>query len=103
MPRPWRGTRIWRKRWGQLHAAVRDLAETRWSARGPAVLAAAARAIAREQARLDAALLGLVGDVDGRDDVVPRAETEDRGRGVPAHRARAWTGTAPAGTPPPPA
>jgi hypothetical protein len=44
----------------RLRAAVSDLAATRWSARGPGMLAAAARALAREQARLDAAMLRLV-------------------------------------------
>ena len=58
----------------RLHAVISDLADTRWSSRGPAVLAAAARAVAREQARLDAALLRLVGDVDTRADIIPRAK-----------------------------
>src|SRR3954468_18381857 len=61
---------------GAVHS---DLAETRWSARGPGVLAAALRALASEQARLDAAMLGLVGDVDGRDDVIPRVKPKTAG------------------------
>ena len=71
----------------RLHAVIGELADTRWSTRGPAVVAAGARALAREQARLDAAVLTLVGDVDARADVVPRAKPKDRGGGVPAHRA----------------
>ena len=58
----------------KLHAAVTDLADTRWAARGPAVLTAALRVLAREQSRLDAATLRLIADVDARDDVVPGAK-----------------------------
>jgi hypothetical protein len=65
----------------RLHEAITDLADTRWSARGPRVLAAGLRALAREQARLDAATLRLVGDVDGRDDVMPRAKPKTAGAG----------------------
>src|SRR4051794_16579450 len=78
----------------RLQADISDLAETRWSARGPGVLAAALRALAREQARLDAAMLGLVGDVDARDDVIPRAKPKTAGAaflraalGLDRHRA----------------
>ena len=85
----------------RLHEQISDLAETRWSARGPQVLAAAARALARQQARLDAALLGLVGDVDGRADVVPRAKPTTAGAaflrtalGMDRHRAARDAGTA---------
>src|SRR4051812_20433293 len=37
----------------RLQAAIRTVAGTRWSTRGPGVLAAALRALARVQARLD--------------------------------------------------
>jgi hypothetical protein len=63
----------------RLQAAITDLAETRWTARGPAVLTAALRALTREQSRLDAATLRLIGDVDVRDDVVPRAKPKSAG------------------------
>jgi len=63
----------------RLHAAITDLAGTRWAARGPDVLVAALRAVTVEQARLDAAALRLIGDVDGRDDVVPRAKPKTAG------------------------
>jgi hypothetical protein len=78
----------------RLHEAITDLSQTRWSARGPAVLAAGLRALAREQARLDSAALRLVGDVDGRDDVVLRAKPRTAGAaflrtalGLERHRA----------------
>jgi hypothetical protein len=77
-----------------LDAARSILADIRWFTRGPALLAAAARALAREQASLDAALLELVEDVDGRDDVVPRAKPKTAGGtflrtalGLDRHRA----------------
>src|SRR3954469_9014242 len=93
----------------RVHAAISDLTGTRWPARAPAVWAGGLRALAREQARLDAAVLGLVGDVDGRDDVIPRAKPQtaaaallrtgrgvDRGRaGHEADLARLVTGACP--------
>src|SRR4051812_29678689 len=63
----------------RLQAAVTDLADTRWSARGGAVPTAALRALTREQSRLDAATLRLIADVDARDDVVPRAKPKSAG------------------------
>src|SRR4051794_23339861 len=63
----------------RLQAAVADLADTRWGARGPAVLTAALRALTREQSRFDAATLRLIADVDARDDVVPRAKPKSAG------------------------
>src|SRR4051812_3593318 len=85
----------------RLHAAISDLAGTRWSARAPAVVAAGLRAVAREQARLDAARLALVGDVEGRDDVVPRAQPSTAGAaflraalGLDRHHAGREAGTA---------
>jgi hypothetical protein len=63
----------------RLQAAITDLADTRWAARGPAVLTAALRALAREQSRLDAATLRLIADVDARDDVVPGARPKSAG------------------------
>src|SRR3954454_24759381 len=85
----------------RLHAAISDLAGARWAARAPAVWAAGLRALAREQARLDAAKLALVGDVDGRDDVVPRAKPTTAGAtclrtalGVDRHHAGREAGTA---------
>jgi hypothetical protein len=77
-----------------LDAALDILADIRWSTRGPGVLAAGARAVARRQARLDAAALRLVGDVDAREDVVPRAKPKTAGAaflrtalGLDRHRA----------------
>jgi hypothetical protein len=63
----------------RLQAAITDLANTRWAARGPAVLTAALRALAREQSQLDAATLRLIADVDARDDVVPGAKPKSAG------------------------
>jgi hypothetical protein len=56
-----------------LHEAITEVAQTRWPARGPEVVAAAVRVLAREQARLDAAQLTVLHQVETRDDVVPRA------------------------------
>src|SRR3954462_9080620 len=55
---------------------ISDLTDTRWACRGPAVVAAAVRAIARQQARLGAAYLTLMPAVDPRDDVVPRSRAK---------------------------
>jgi hypothetical protein len=63
----------------RLQAAIADVADARWSARGPAVLTAALRALTREQSRLDAATPRLIADVDARDDVVPRAKPKCAG------------------------
>src|SRR3954453_10897556 len=74
----------------RLDQAISDLAEVRWSTRGPEVVRAGLRMISSEQARLDAARLGLIAGVDDRDDVVPKAKPKTAG-GVPAHRPRPGT------------
>src|SRR3954451_12053624 len=56
----------------RLHEVIGEVAEARWRARGPRLVAAAVRVLAREQARLDAAYLRLLAEVEGREDVVPR-------------------------------
>jgi hypothetical protein len=56
----------------RLHEVIGEVGEARWPARGPRVVAAAVRVLAREQARLDAAYLRLLAEVEGREDVVPR-------------------------------
>src|SRR3954451_19283462 len=56
----------------RLHEVISEVAQARWPARGPRVVAAAVRVLAREQARLDAAYLRLLAEVEGREDVVPR-------------------------------
>src|SRR6185312_3996080 len=66
----------------RLHDAITHLADTRWATRPPRLLPAALRALAAAQARLDAAVLALVGDIDARDDVVPRARPKTAGAAV---------------------
>src|SRR3954471_24931357 len=56
----------------RLHEVIGEVGEARWPARGPRLVAAAVRVLAREQARLDAAYLRLLHEVEGREDVVPR-------------------------------
>src|SRR4051794_16430709 len=56
-----------------LTATVDGLLQMRWAPRSPRV-AAAVRAVAAQQARLDSAFLGVVHAVDERDDVVPGAK-----------------------------
>src|SRR4051812_6523408 len=51
----------------RLDAAISDVADTRWMARNPVVLTAALRALAREQSRLNAAVLRLIANADDRD------------------------------------
>src|SRR4051794_2063680 len=63
----------------RLHQVISDLAEVRWSTRGPEVVRAGLRMISSEQARLDAARLGLIAGVDDRDDVVPKAKPKTAG------------------------
>jgi hypothetical protein len=84
-----------------VDAALDILAGIAWSTRGPGVLAAAAPAFAPAQARLDAAALALVGDVDARADVVPRAQPNTAGAaflrtalGLDRHHAARDAGTA---------
>src|SRR3954451_20866435 len=55
----------------RLHEVIGEVAEARWPTRGPRVVAAAVRVLAREQARLDAAYLRLLTEVEDREDVVP--------------------------------
>lgn len=55
-----------------LETTVGELAQVRWSPRSAQVMAAAVRAVAAQQARLDAAFLSMLNAVDDRDDVVPR-------------------------------
>src|SRR4051812_36946008 len=78
----------------RLGAIIDDLADVRWAARGPRVIAAAVRALASEQARFDAAQLRVLHDVETRDDVVPRVRSGVsraaaflRGNGADAARA----------------
>ncbi|MGZ4612566.1 MAG: hypothetical protein ACXV1K_05245 [Kineosporiaceae bacterium] len=55
----------------RLASAVDDLQAVRWAALAADEVAAAVRGLARQQARLDAAMLASVKAVDDRDDVVP--------------------------------
>ena len=87
----------------RLHEVIGEVAETRWAARGPRLVAAAVRVLAREQARLDAAYLGLLGEVEGREDVVPRVRGGSSRAAAFARASWAWTRGGPAGTPTPPA
>src|SRR4051794_16669180 len=89
----------------RLHDVIGEVAETRWPARGPRLVAAAVRVLAREQARLDAAYLRLLHEVEGREDVVPRVRGgSSRGAAVaPASpRLGARPGGRGADAPPPP-
>src|SRR3954469_6655544 len=56
----------------RLHEVIGEVGDARWAARGPRMVAAAVRVLAREQARLDAAYLRLLHEVEDREDVVPR-------------------------------
>jgi hypothetical protein len=78
----------------RLSAVMDDLADVRWRALGPRVVAAAVRELASQHARFGAAQLRVLHDVETRDDVVPRvrsgvsrAATFLRGTGADATRA----------------
>jgi hypothetical protein len=59
----------------RLSAVIDDMVDVRWAARGPRVVAAAARTLACHGARLDAAQLRVLHDIETRDDVVPRVRS----------------------------
>src|SRR3954451_21558796 len=86
----------------RLDQAISDLAEVRWSTRGPEVVRAGLRMISSEQARLDAARLGLIAGVDDRDDVVPKAKPKTAG-GRSCAPPSAWNDARPPGRPTSPA
>src|SRR3954451_19561728 len=73
----------------RLHEVIGEVGEARWPARGPRLVAAAVRVLAREQARLDAAYLRLLHEGEGREDVVPRVRGgARRARGFPPRLPR---------------
>ncbi len=87
----------------RLHEVIGEVGEARWPARGPRVVAAAVRVLAREQARLDAAYLRLLPRSRAGRTWCPGSAADPAGRPRSPAPPSAWTRAGPVGTPTPPA